>query len=180
MVSADELGLVKQSLRGDDRAYSRLVEISQGPVRGFLRRYAGHWADADDLAQEAFVVAWSKLARFDGRTRFSAWVCGIGYRLARDARRARQRSDVRELNWFEEMKLARHQSVPDDRIIVARAMEQLSEPQRATVALCLGEGFSHSEAAEILALPLGTVKSHVMRGREKLLQVLQSEEDDHD
>ena len=57
----------------------------------------------------------------------------------------------------------------EDRIALADAMAQLPDDQRAAVALCLGEGFSHSEAAVILKLPLGTVKSHVTRGRERLL-----------
>ncbi|MBC7770379.1 MAG: RNA polymerase sigma factor, partial [Phycisphaerales bacterium] len=60
-----------------------------------------------------------------------------------------------------------------DRIALARAMTELPEDQRASVALCLGEGFSHTEAAEILKLPLGTVKSHVTRGRERLLRALE-------
>ena len=50
------------------------------------------------------------------------------------------------------------------------------DEQRAVVALCLGEGFSHSEAAEILKLPLGTVKSHVTRGRERLLRALETDD----
>ena len=60
----------------------------------------------------------------------------------------------------------------EDRLALDRAMAGLPEDQRAVVALCLGEGFSHTEAAEILKLPLGTVKSHVSRGREKLLRAL--------
>jgi RNA polymerase sigma-70 factor (ECF subfamily) len=51
-------------------------------------------------------------------------------------------------------------------------MAALPQDQRAAVALCLGEGFSHAEAAEILRMPLGTVKSHVTRGRERLAQAL--------
>ena len=54
-------------------------------------------------------------------------------------------------------------------------MEALPEDQRACVALCLGEGFSHAEAAEALGMPLGTVKSHVLRGRERLLRALGGE-----
>jgi RNA polymerase sigma-70 factor (ECF subfamily) len=55
-------------------------------------------------------------------------------------------------------------------------MAELPDDQRAAVALCLGEGFSHTEAAAILALPLGTVKSHVTRGRERLLARLRGDD----
>jgi RNA polymerase sigma-70 factor (ECF subfamily) len=64
----------------------------------------------------------------------------------------------------------------EDRIAVVRAMAELPDEQRAVVALCLGEGFSHSEAAEILKMPLGTVKSHVTRGRERLLRTLEAKD----
>ena len=60
----------------------------------------------------------------------------------------------------------------EDKIALADAMAALPEDQRAAVALCLGEGFSHGEAAEILNMPLGTVKSHVTRGRARLLAAL--------
>jgi RNA polymerase sigma-70 factor (ECF subfamily) len=60
----------------------------------------------------------------------------------------------------------------DARLDVARALAELPADQRAAVALCLGEEFSHAEAAEILGLPLGTVKSHVTRGKAKLVAAL--------
>jgi RNA polymerase sigma-70 factor (ECF subfamily) len=62
---------------------------------------------------------------------------------------------------------------PDDLIALAEGMASLPLDQRAVVALCLAQGFSHSEAAEALGLPLGTVKSHVARGRAKLIEALE-------
>ena len=61
---------------------------------------------------------------------------------------------------------------PADKVALDRAMAELPLEQRAAVALCLAGDFSHAEAAEVLALPLGTVKSHVTRGRARLLQAL--------
>lgn len=175
MNSDDEACLLAAARTGDARAFSRLVDAHQQGVRGFLRRFAGHWADADDLAQEAFVTAWNKLSRFEGRSSFRAWVCGVGYRIARDARRAHQRSGARDFAWVEDQDEAEAGAPLEDRIALARAMAALPEDQRAAVALCLGEGFSHPEAAAILNLPLGTVKSHVTRGRERLLAALEAE-----
>lgn len=60
----------------------------------------------------------------------------------------------------------------DAHIDLARALETLTPDQRAVVALCLGAGLSHRETAEVLDLPLGTVKSHVERGRSKLMTLL--------
>ncbi len=170
----DEARLIAAARNGDSRAFAALVDAHQQAIRGFLRRFAGHWADADDLAQEAFVTAWRKLSQFEGRSSFRSWVSGIGFRIARDARRTHGRAKVRDTNWIEEQSGDEAASPLEDRIAVARAMTDLPDEQRAVVALCLGEGFSHSEASEILKLPLGTVKSHVTRGRERLLRALES------
>lgn len=162
---------------GDSRAFASLVGAHQQAVRGFLRRYAGSWADADDLAQEAFVTAWRRIDRFERRSSFRSWVCGIGYRIARDSKRAHARAATRDFSWLEEMDDADAGAPLEDRIALARAMAKLPDDQRAAVALCLAEGFSHTEAAEILNLPLGTVKSHVTRGRERLLKALESDDE---
>jgi RNA polymerase sigma factor (sigma-70 family) len=169
----DEARLVAAARRGDSRAFASLVSTHQQAVRGFLRRFAGHWADADDIAQEAFVTAWAKLDLFEGRSSFRSWVLGIGYRLARDARRGHARGALRDAVWASETEGAEAAPI-EDRIALAEAMALLPEDQRAAVALCLGEGFSHAEAASIMRLPLGTVKSHVSRGRERLLRALEA------
>lgn len=171
MTSHDEVGLVVAARAGDGAAFAELVGRHQHAVRGFLRRYVGHWSDADDIAQEAFVIAWARLDRFELRSSFRTWVCGIGYRTARDAKRAHGRAQARDAEWLAAQSEEEATSV-DDRIALASAMAELPQDQRAAVALCLGEGFSHAEAAEILRMPLGTVKSHVNRGRERLLEVL--------
>jgi len=177
MTDDDEARLVADARRGDARAFSRLVDAHQQKVRGFLRRFAGHWADADDLAQEAFVIAWAKLGRFEGRSSFCSWVCGVGYRIARDARRSHARAGARDFTWLEEQDDVGAGAPLEDRLAVARAMAALPDDQRAAVALCLSEGFSHAEAAAILGMPLGTVKSHVTRGRERLLKMLEASDE---
>lgn len=169
----DEKRLIAAARKGDSRAYAALVDAHQQAIRGFLRRFTGHWADADDIAQEAFVTAWRKLDRFEGRSSFRSWVSGIGLRIARDARRSHTRAEARDSDWLAEQDQSESAAPIEDRMALAQAMSELPDDQRAAVALCLGEGFSHSEAAAILNLPLGTIKSHVTRGRERLLQALE-------
>lgn len=175
MSADEEARLIAAARRGDSRAFAALVDAHQQAVRGFLRRFTGAWADADDIAQEAFVTAWRRLDRFEGRSTFRSWVSGIGYRIARDARRAHGRALKRDGDWAESQAPA-EQAPIEDRMALADAMAALPEDQRAVVALCLGEGFSHTEASEILNLPLGTVKSHASRGRERLLQALEAKD----
>ncbi len=171
MSDHDEARLIAAARAGDGGAFAELVARHQQALRGFLRRYVGHWGDADDLAQEAFVTAWARLDRFEGRSSFRTWACGIAYRIARAAKRSHERAQMRDAEWLDAQPND-DQAPLEDRIALAGAMKALPQDQRAALALCLGEGFSHAEAAEILRLPLGTVKSHVNRGRERLLNVL--------
>lgn len=170
----DEARLIAAARRGDSRAFAALVDAHQQAVRGSLRRFTGHWADADDIAQEAFVTAWRKLNAFEGRSSFRSWVSGIGFRIARDARRSHNRASTRDNDWQAQQDDVEDGAPLEDRLALADAMAALPQEQRAAVSLCLGEGFSHAEAAAILKLPLGTVKSYVSRGRERLLKALET------
>lgn len=170
-VASHDAALVAAALAGSSDAFSRLVTAHQQAVRGFLRRACGNWADAEDLAQETFLTAWENLSRFSGQSSLRSWLCGIAYNKCLTVARSRNRSAARDLAYLEASEPA-EQASGDDRMDLAAAMAQLPMEQRAAVALCLGSGFSHSEAAEALGLPLGTVKSHVLRGKAKLMEAL--------
>jgi len=174
-VSLDD-ALIAQAQAGSGQAFSRLVAQHQQSVRAFLRRLAGDWAEADDVAQQAFVAAWTHLARFQRGRDFRLWLCGIAYRKFLAARRSHWRRRRRE-----EIAVEGQETIAaptsDARLDLRKAMQSLSEEQRAAVALCLAAGYSHGEAAEALGIPLGTVKSHVLRGRAILMAALG---DDHE
>ena len=161
--------LVAGAIAGAAADFGLIVERHQGAVRSFLRRMTGSHAEADDLAQETFVAAWSQLARFRGEASLRTWLCGIAFRKAQDLARASGRRRSREA-----LALADEAAPARDglRLDLARAMQTLAIDERAAVALCLGGGFSHGEAAEALGIPLGTIKSHVQRGRVKLMTLL--------
>jgi RNA polymerase sigma-70 factor (ECF subfamily) len=171
--ASSEQALIDAARAGSQHAFSRLVERHQQAVRGFLRRACGDAAAADDLAQETFLTAWSGIGRFDGRSSFRSWLCGIAYKKQLSGRRTSLRGMKRDGDWAEAQALARGPGAePDQRLALQAAMAALPDEQRAAVALCLAADFSHAEAAAALALPLGTVKSHVARGRQKLLERL--------
>jgi RNA polymerase sigma-70 factor (ECF subfamily) len=151
--------------------FAPLVEAHQQAVRAFLRRLCGDPAEADDLAQEVFIAAWASLDSFRRDADFRLWLYGIAYRKFRASRRAAGRRRKREAFVAE---IAETVATPDAdaRLDLQKAMMALSEPQRAAVALCLAAGVSHAAAAALLALPLGTVKAHVARGRATLLSML--------
>lgn len=163
--------LVAAAKAGSTSAFARLVERHQQPLRAFLRRTCGNWAQADDLAQEAFLEAWSRIGKLEAGASVRAWLCGIGYNKHLTAQRSAARSRTREAA-YEAEKSPSSGAMSDERLTLEAAMAELPADQRACVALCLAADFSHAEAAEALGVPLGTVKSHVTRGRTRLLDVL--------
>lgn len=171
MHADSDAALVADAQAGSAQAFSRLVARHQQSVRAFLRRLAGDWSEADEVAQQTFVAAWTHLARFQRGRDFRLWLCGVAYRKFLAARRSAWRRRRREEIAAEGQAVV---AVPDadDRLDLRKAMAALSEEQRAAVALCLAAGYSHGEAAETLGIPLGTVKSHVLRGRAALLAAL--------
>jgi RNA polymerase sigma-70 factor (ECF subfamily) len=175
MTETEEAALVRAALAGSGEAFARLVAARQQLIRGFLRRLSGSHADADDLAQETFVTAWSRLAAFRRGESFRSWLCGIAYRKWLTHRRSESRRQAREAAAADPDGQAAHGS--DARLDARAALAALPPEQRAALALCLAAEFSHAEAAEALGLPLGTVKSHVARGRARLVQLLGGSDD---
>ena len=133
-------------------------------MRAFLARAAG--CDAEDLAQEALVRAWQRAGDYRGQGSYAAWVMGIGWRLFLDQRRTARRREG--LAAGEEAPASTDPRPASDAAIdVDRLLGALSPQERAALTLCFGHGCSHAEAAEIMAVPLGTLKSLVLRGRAK-------------
>ncbi|NEX91371.1 RNA polymerase sigma factor [Caulobacter sp. 17J65-9] len=169
----DETQLIAAARAGSAEAFAALVRRHQQAVRGFLRRAGGDVAEADDLAQEAFIAAWSRIGAFHGRASLRSWLCAIAWRKLQTARRGAQRTRARERHVAQlEPSTTRLDPASDARLDLEIALAGLEPEQRAALALCLGADFSHAEAAHALGLPLGTVKSHVARGRARLAQAL--------
>ncbi len=166
-----DAALVAAARSGSDPAFARLVDRYQQPVRLFLRRVCVNAADADDIAQEAFLAAWSKLGSLRQAEQFKSWLFSLAWNKARMAARSAVRARERDTGWQADQA---ESAEPRSEMAIAlnQALQQLPEDQRAAVALCLGGGWSHADAAAILEMPLGTVKSHIARGRERLERIL--------
>jgi RNA polymerase sigma factor (sigma-70 family) len=129
-------------------------------------------ATADDLAQDAFLAAFEQITDFRGEGTFQAWVKRIAARLY--VRHWRKAVHIDLLAETPEPEGVHHDGdegaahMAALRIDLDEALKSLAEPERLCVSLCYGGGLSHAEAAEALNTPLGTVKSHVKRGLDKL------------
>ena len=163
----DETNLITRASAGDAAAFDALVRAHQSRLRGFLRRLSrGDAALADDLAQETFLEAWRKIAQYRGDGSFAGWLSRIGWsRFLMEARK-------RKPELLEDIPEPSVEPSPDAKLDLESAMLKISANERATLTLCYALGHSNEQAAEILDMPLGTVKSHILRGREKLRALL--------
>ena len=153
----EDLALSRRAAAGDSAAFAMLVEKHERPLRAFLTRMAGPEI-ADDIAQEAFVKAWRAAGQYDGRARYSTWLTRIAWRCRIDELRKSRRHEADEQGAA---------SGPGERAEVSDMLGRLSDSERAALVLCEGHGWSHAEAAELLAIPLGTLKSTVARAKAK-------------
>lgn len=172
---ADE-ALAAAAARGEGAAFETLVRRHERVVRGFLARLAGA-GRADDLAQETFLTAWTKSSAFTGEGRYKGWLMRIAWRtFLMDARGRSRRLPEHKGTGAVTEQADRGDAERD--LIVEDALGRLKEADRAAVVLCLVLGHSHGEAAQILDMPLGTVKTRVARGSARLLELLGDDNDD--
>ncbi|HWU79476.1 MAG TPA: RNA polymerase sigma factor [Caulobacter sp.] len=164
-----DVELAALAAAGDRQAYGELVRRHGSAVRGLLRRLGADSASADDLAQDAFMAGFEQVADYRGEGTFGAWIKKIAARLylkkvRRDARLIF--SDNAEP--VEEVMVRDASGDAASRIDLDEALKALSRGERLCVSLCYGADWSHAEAAGALNIPIGTVKSHVKRGLDKL------------
>ena len=163
-----EAALVLAAQARDRTAFAELVRRREAWLRALLRRLTGDAVEADDLAQEVFLQAWKRLHTLRQPAAFAGWI----RRLA-----SNRFIDVRRINRVETTDADAHDLASDEvapertagaRIDLERAMALLTPAERLCITLNLGEGLSHGEVAEATGIPLGTVKSHILRGTGKL------------
>ncbi len=161
-------------LHEDHHAFGELVRRHQSPVRAFLMRMTrGDSHLADDLAQETFLKAWQKLHTFRGTAKFSTWLFGIAFNEFRGAARQRKELALEDLAESPpELESPPAAAGSNLRLDLNEALRFLNPNERAAIVLCCQNGLSHEEAAQVLDCPLGTVKTNVLRGKEKLKQRL--------
>ncbi len=177
--SATDEDLIARARGGSDVAFAALVDRHQQAVRGFLIRVCPVRGDVDDIAQDTFLAAWTSLRLLRTGSEIRPWLLGIAWRKAKSAGRKAVRGRARDRVWSDTQP-TEYVARTEHSLALDQAMAQLSIEQRASVALCLGAGLSHTEAAKAMNMPLGTLKSHILRGRARVRDILDVEEVNHD
>jgi RNA polymerase sigma factor (sigma-70 family) len=173
-IPSDTELITRVLLRDDRQAFGVLVSRHQSAVRGLLRRLTGgDLAQADDLAQETFLRAYRGLQGYRGGAKFSSWLyriaCNVFFSRDRGSRLAAPEPPELEAG-------AAEVSLPDmllERYDLERALASLKPRERAAIVLTYANELTHEEAAVILDCPLGTLKTHVARAKEKLRRQLE-------
>jgi RNA polymerase sigma-70 factor (ECF subfamily) len=148
---------LERAKRGDRDAMARLVDAHYDAVYRFCARRVGAQL-AEDLAQETFIVAQRQLRNFESRSSLSTWLFGIAHNQVRNAVRKRKLEPV---DWTMDAGTTNPESTLIDREALRKALGGLSEEHREVVLLHEVEGLSYDEAAEVLGIPPGTVKSRL-------------------
>ena len=171
------------AVSNDQRAFAELVNRHQSNLRYSLRQMTD-WNEslADDLAQDTFIQAFKQLSNFRQQSKFSSWLYRIGYNTFLQHVR-KKTLDVQSLddNPILESQLESDTSFEDDSQLekselhtkVARLLAAIEPERRSVLHLLLHRQNTQSEIAEIMGIPLGTVKTHINRGRVALQQGLQ-------
>lgn len=176
MADFEDRHLISRVLVEDDRnAFSELVRRHQSAVRGLLRRLtAGDTFQADDLAQETFLLAYEKLHTFRADARLSTWLYRIAYNLFLSQLR---REKARPAPGRAEACVSAPRNNGHLVMDLDRALAVLRPKERAAVLLCCVEELTHPEAAEIMSCPVGSVKTWVLNGKRKLRKRLEAWKD---
>jgi RNA polymerase sigma-70 factor, ECF subfamily len=177
--------LVDLCIRGNSQSFARLYQRHQTRVRSTLYQLCGAEV-LDDLVQEVFLRAWKGLTKFRQTAQFSTWLYRITWNVACDRRKSFAKARSRTVSTDD----SQLENIPDKdyngssspgltslhyQDLVQRGLEQLSEDHRTVVVLHDLEELSQKEVAEVLDIPVGTVKSRLFHARTALRQFLESQ-----
>ena len=171
MADSRDQELVARAVSAQDTAaYGELVRRHQSHVRNFLRKLTGDFTIADDLAQDCFMHAWDKLQTYSGRGSFIGWLLKVAYTTFLQSKRKSKRyaEILQEVGHATEVD-GRAYSGPSDEVgDLDKLLAVLTDEERAIFVMSYAYGLSHREISEATAMPVGTVKSVIFRGQEKI------------
>jgi|SRR5437868_2680545 len=173
--------LVQRVQKGDKAAFDLLVRKYQHRVLKLVSRFVNDAAEAEDVAQEAFLKAYRALPAFRGDSAFYTWLYRIAINTAKNALVSNRRRpvdfdlDLQDPDQYERQAKLKDSDTPEGvlltdeiRLVVEKALEQLPEDLRTAIVLRELEGLSYEEIAEAMDCPVGTVRSRIFRAREAI------------
>lgn len=175
MALLSDLSLVTQvAVFGNRRAFDKLVVKYQSPVRRFFLHLTGGDSQlSDDLAQDTFIKAYTHIGQFRGTSSFSTWLMRIAYNVFYDY--CRKEDGLRTTDYGLNATNSPSSAIPHPSSVkmdIHSALAILKQEERMCITLQQIDGYAIDEIATITGMPTGTVKSHLSRGKEKLVNYL--------
>ena len=177
--NGDLAALLRRSATGDEAAFGDLYDAVSARLYGLVRRVVRDPAQSEEVAQEVFLEIWRQSARFDAaRGSALAWMMTIAHRKAVDRVRSAEAASRRDETWQASSHEVEHDSTAEtavgrlDAERVRRALDALTPAQRGAVELAYLSGYTHTEVATMLDLPLGTAKTRIRDGLIRLRDTL--------
>ncbi|KAA1420249.1 sigma-70 family RNA polymerase sigma factor [Nocardioides humilatus] len=169
--SPDPAALLQLSARGDRAAFAALYDATAARVHGLVLRVVRDRAQAEEVTQEAFLEIWRTASRYDPeRGSALAWLMTIAHRKAVDRVRSAEASSRRDVTYHQQNQTIDHDTTADtahaslEARRVRVALEQLTAVQREAIELAYFGGYTHTEVAALLDLPVGTAKTRIRDG----------------
>ena len=180
MLSDNEL-VARAVTSQDTAAFGELIRRHQSQVRNFLRKLAGDYTLADDLAQDCFMHAWDKLQTYTGRGSFIGWLLKVAYTtFLQSKRKSKRYAEILESAGQVADQESRTHTLPAEEVTdLDKFMAVLSEEERAIMVMSYACGLSHREISEATDMPVGSVKSVIFRGKEKIRNSFDIEDRQH-
>jgi len=181
-VEQDDIELVTASKSGDQDAFALLVQRHQHRVFNLVYRMLQQYDEANEVTQETFLAAWQGLPSFRGDARFSTWLYRIAYNCCMKQLEQHKRDHVLQTAIQAEQRLEDADSgtrvdteidAHDRQILVREQLSTLPTKYRLVLVLRHLQEKTYEEMAEILAMPIGTIKTHLFRARNLLKERLQ-------
>lgn len=154
----------------DTAAFGELIRRHQSQVRNFLRKLTANHVEADDLAQDCFLHAWDKLTTYSGRGSFIGWLLKVAYTtFLQSKRKSKRYAEILEQAGQVADIESRGYTAPTDEVSdLDKLLAVLTEEERVIMVMSYACGLSHREISEATDHPVGTVKSIIFRGKEKI------------
>lgn len=177
MVDEELKHIIHRAKRGDREAFADLVQRFKGHVYRYAVGMIGDRMDAEDVSQETFIKAYYSLSSLDNEYAFSSWIIRIAANLCKDRLKKRTNTPGQEINEEENKQIAdQHATDPLERLSIEEGLSRLSVGHREVLLLHEIHGYNYEEIAEMIDVPLGTVKSRLFAARINLRKELRRED----
>src|SRR5215469_3695825 len=182
-IEQDDLLLVAASKNGDQEAFAQLVQRYQRRVFNLIYRMLQQYEEATEITQETFLAAWQGLSSFRGDARFPTWLYRIAYNCSIKQLELRKRDRALQValeaertleNASDEQRENAELDARDRQRLIQEHLSQLPTKYRIVLILRHLQDMTYEEMAEILTMPIGTIKTHLFRARNLLKERIQS------